>query len=112
MQRLIEQPADEGQVLQGGLLLGRVHYHLSVYRHFSDLEGEPVPAGIEVEGVIMPREGIDLTDLQRGQPDLTLQLADGRLLDFSIVAADGAIRSTGRGLFARHSATGLAEKGD
>lgn len=109
MQRLIEQPVDEGKVLQGGLLLGRVHYHLSVYQHFSDLEGEPVPAGIEVEGVIVPREGIDLTDLQRGQPDLTLQLADGRLLDFSVVAAGGAIRSTGRGLFAHRSATEHAE---
>lgn len=99
VQRLIEQPVGEGDVLEAGAPRGRVHYHLSVYRHFSDLEGEPVPAAIEVEGLIGPRDVIDLAALQEQQADLTLRLADGRLLDFSIVDAAGTIRSTGRGLF-------------
>ena len=34
MQRLVEQPTDEGEVFDGGDRLGRVHYHLSVYQHF------------------------------------------------------------------------------
>ena len=89
----------EGVILQAGAPAARVHYHLSVYQHFSDLEGEVVPAAIEVEGHIASREGIGLADLQRRQADLTLRLADGRSLDFSILDADGGIRSTGRGLF-------------
>jgi len=99
VQRLIEQPAGEGDVLEAGTPLGRVHYHLSVYRHFSDLEGEPVPPAIDVEGKIAPRGQVDLTALHERQADLTLRLADGRLLDFSIVDAAGVIRSTGRGFF-------------
>jgi hypothetical protein len=99
VQRLIEQPVNDGEVLEGESPLGRVHYHLSVYQHFSELEGESVPAAIEVEGVIVPRDRMDLADLQQRQPELTLHLADGRFLDFSIVDGDGAIRSTGRGLF-------------
>lgn len=99
MQRLIEQPADEGQVFEAGVPLVRVHYHLSVYQHFSDVEGESVPAAIEVEGIIGPLHAISLAGLRERQPELTLLLADGRLLDFSIVDAAGTIRSTGRGLF-------------
>jgi hypothetical protein len=99
VQRLIEQPADEGDVLEGGWPLGRVHYHLSVYHPFSELEGESVPVAIEVEGLIVPRNGIEVADLWRRHADLTLRLADGRSLDFSIVDANGAVRSTGRGLF-------------
>ena len=99
VQRLIEQPVGEGDILEAGALRGRVHYHLSVYRHYSDLEGEPVPAAIEVEGLIGARDDINLNALQEHQADLTLRLADGRQLDFSIVDAAGTIRSTGRGLF-------------
>jgi hypothetical protein len=33
--------------------------------------------------------------------ELTLPLADGRLLDFSVVNRAGTIRSTGRGLYRR-----------
>ena len=55
MLRLIEQLAGDGEMLDGGtsvaLSLGRVHYHLSVYQHFSDLEGEAIPASLTVEGV-------------------------------------------------------------
>lgn len=43
MQRLIEQPTGDGEILQGRARLGRVHYHLSVYRRFSQVEDEPVP---------------------------------------------------------------------
>lgn len=99
MQRLIEQPADEGDVLEGGWPIGRVHYHLSVYQHFSELEGESVPVAIEVEGLVVPRDEIDVVDLWKRRADLTLRLADDRFLDFSIVDATGAVRSTGRGLF-------------
>ncbi len=98
MQRLIEQAVDDGEVLDRGSFVGRVHYHLSVYQHFSELEGESVPAALEVEGLIVPHDGTDLSDLQR-ERELTLRLADGRFLDFSIITESGAIRSTGRGLF-------------
>lgn len=99
MQRLIEQPADEGDVLQGRTRLGRVHYHLSVYQHFSEAENEPVPASLEVEGHITSLDDVDLAKLHRRRTELTLRLADGRVLDFLMANGEGAIRSTGRGLY-------------
>jgi len=97
MQRLIEQPADNGEVLKGAVRIGRVHYHLSVYQHFS--EGDQViPGDLVVEGRITPIDAMDLTELHRRGSELTLRLADGRALDFSVGSVDGAIRSTGRGL--------------
>jgi hypothetical protein len=80
---------------------GRVHYHLSVYQHFSDAEGEPVPAHITVEGRITPAGGSDLIETHLEGSELTLHLADGRALDFSVVNEGGTIRSTGRGLHQR-----------
>jgi hypothetical protein len=97
MQRLVEQPADDGDVLDGTTYIGRVHYHLSVYQHFSEAD-EPVPADLVVEGRITPIDGLDLTELHRRGSELILRLADGRALDFSIGNEEGAIRSTGRGL--------------
>lgn len=99
MQRLIEQSADEGDVVEREVHLGRVHYHLAVYQHFSDQEGEPVPANVEVEGHVTALDGQSVAELHRTKAELTLQLADGRLLDFVITNENGAIRSTGRGLF-------------
>lgn len=99
MQRLVEQPADEGAVFKGSVLLGRVHYHLAVYQQFSQVEGEPVPAHVEVEGRIDPIDAVDVGALHRRERELTLQLADGRRLDFLIASAEGRIRSTGRGLY-------------
>jgi hypothetical protein len=99
MQRLVEQPADEGDVYGGSLRIGRVHYHLSVYQHFSELEGEFVPAHFEVEGRITPVDPVDLAALHQQAAELTLRLADGRLLDFSVANEGGTIRSTGRGLY-------------
>ena len=98
MQRLIEQPLGEGVILEAGASAARVHYHLSVYQHFSDVEDEPVPGAIVVEGRVASLDGIDLANLPR-DADLTLRLADGRFLDFSILDPAGTIRSTGRGLF-------------
>jgi hypothetical protein len=97
MQRLVEQPTEDGDVFAGWVCLGRVHYHLSVYQHFSDAEGETVPADLTVEGRLVPRDRLDLLD-HRGA-ELTLRLADGRRLDFSVVDDAGRIRSTGRGLY-------------
>ena len=42
MQRLIEQPSDEGDIFEGSRPLGRVHYRLSVYQQFSEADAEPV----------------------------------------------------------------------
>lgn len=99
MQRLVEQPADEGDVFGGKGRIGRVYYRLSVYQHFSAAEGDPVPTHFEVEGRITPLEKVDLTALHQQAPELTLHLADGRRLDFSIANVNGTIRSTGRGLY-------------
>jgi hypothetical protein len=100
MQRLIEQPADEGDILEGSRPLGRVHYHLSVYQHFSEADAEPLAAGaLEVEGHISPLEPLDMAELHIRRPELTLRLADGRTLDFTMANADGTIRSTARGLY-------------
>jgi hypothetical protein len=99
MQRLVEQPSDNGEVFEESVRLGAVHYHLSVYQHFSDVENEPVPEHIEVEGRIVPRGDVDLADLHHRDAELTLRLADGRTLDFSMVDAEGRIRSTRRGLY-------------
>lgn len=99
MQRLIEQPADEGDVLEGDVPLGRVLYHLSVYQQFSESDAEPVPTYLEVEGRITPVNQLDLAELHGRRADLTLRLADGRVLDFSIADRTGTIRSTGRGLY-------------
>ena len=102
MQRLIEQLADEGNVLVGGRQpLGRVRYHLSVYQHFSSTDGEQVPASLKIEGHITPLEKLDLADLLKRRAELTLQLSDGQSVDFFVTHADGTIRSTGRGLY-RH----------
>jgi hypothetical protein len=99
VQRLIEQPVDEGEVWEGASCLGRVRYHLSVYQQFSELEGEPVPASLDVEGHITPQDPIELADLHQRHAELSLRLADGRTLDFTVADPEGAIRSTGRGLF-------------
>ena len=98
MQRLVEQPTDEGDVFEGSQCLGRVHYHLSVYQNFSQSEGS-VLQYFDVEGRLTSRGALDFQDLHRRETELVLQLADGRLLDFTVAAADGAIRSTGRGLY-------------
>jgi hypothetical protein len=99
VQRLIEQPVDEGDVREGNAYLGRVHYHLSVYRHFAEGESEPVPLHDEVEGRVTGGEHLDVGKLHLKGVELTLQLADGRLLDFTFVNESGAIRSTGRALY-------------
>lgn len=99
MQRLIEQTADEGDVFEGPAHLGRVHYHLAVYQYFSDAANEPVPANLEVEGRITTLDALDIVELHRRESELTLHLADGRLLDFLIANQEGTIHSTGRGLY-------------
>lgn len=98
MQRLIEQPVAEGEVVQNGTAVGRVHYHLAVYQHFSEQEGEAVPSHVEVEGRIAPLDELDVAALHRHGRDLTLRLADGRALDFRITHQNGTVHSTGRGL--------------
>lgn len=98
MQRLIEQLVAEGVVLDGGGRRWLVHYHLDVYQHFSDKPGEPTPSHVEVEGRIAALDGLDIAELRRTGRELTLQLADGRALDFRVTQADGTIHSTGRGL--------------
>jgi putative phosphoribosyl transferase len=102
MQRLIEQPAAEGDVLEEGAYRGRVHYHLTVYQHFSDEEGEAVPANLEVEGHVTALSDLDVADLYGRGTELTLRLADGRALDFRVVHEDGTIHSTARGLYSSH----------
>ena len=99
MQRLVEQPVDEGDVFGGAARIARVHYHLSVYQQFSEADGALVTAHVEVEGRITPLDTMDLTTLHQQAAELTLHLADGRLLDFSIANERGTIRSTGRGLY-------------
>jgi hypothetical protein len=99
MQRLVEQPADDGDVLQGLVYVGRVHYRLAVYQHFSEEEHESVPANLDVEGRVTALDGLDVAELHGRGSELTLHLADGRLLDLLIVNEDGTIRSTGRGLY-------------
>jgi len=99
VQRLVEQPNDNGEIFEGSECLGRVHYHLSVYQHFSDAEGESVPAHLEVEGRLAPGGEVDLIALHQRGSEVTLHLADGRTLDCSLMDPDGQIRSTGRGLY-------------
>lgn len=103
MERLIEQPVGDGEVLEGQTYLGRVHYHLSIYRHFSDVEAEPVPPHLEVEGHITPLDHLDIAALHQWRAELTLHLADGRVLDFRVADEEGAIRSTARGLYTLHT---------
>jgi len=98
MQRLIEQPSDDGELFVGPSHVGRVHYHLAVYQHFSESTDESVPANLEVEGRIVATEPMDLASMHRAGMELTLQLSDGRFLELSLADADGRIRSTGRGL--------------
>ena len=99
MQRLIEQPVAEGPVFEDGTYLGRVHYHLEVYQHFAEKEGEPVPPNLEVEGRVTALNGLDIAELHARGVELTLRLADGRALDFRVVHEDGTIHSTARGLY-------------
>jgi hypothetical protein len=98
MQRLIEQPVGTGDVLEADSYLGRVHYHLAVYQHFSDKEGEQVPANLEVEGRVTPVDDLNVKELRTRGTEMTLRLTDGRALDFRIVHEDGTIHSTARGL--------------
>jgi hypothetical protein len=99
VQRLVEQPVDIGDILDGGTRVGRVRYHLSVYQQFSLQEDKAVPTSYDVEGRISPLDPLDLGELHRKHVELTLRLADGRLLDFSVADEGGTIRSTGRGLY-------------
>jgi hypothetical protein len=103
MQRLIEQPIGDGDVFAGLVYVGRVHYRLAVYQHFSEEDGESVPAHPEVEGRITTIDHLDLADPHWKGAELTLHLADGRALDFLIASAGGAIRATGRGFRQRQS---------
>lgn len=104
MQRLIEQPVGDGDVFEGSVYVGRVHYHLAVYQHFSEQDGEEsVPAHPEVEGRITTIDPLDLADPHWKGSELTLHLADGRALDFSIASKSGTIRATGRGFRQRQS---------
>ena len=98
MQRLIEQPVGEGDVLEENGPVGRVHYHLAIYRHFSD-EGEPVPPNLEVEGRITAHDDLDIAGLHRLGIELTLRLADGRTLNFRVIDDTGTIHSTALGLY-------------
>jgi hypothetical protein len=99
MQRLIEQAADEGDVLVAGRQLGRVHYHLSVYQHFTEAAENEMVGSVEVEGYVSAVEGVDLAREHQRRTELTLCLPDGRRLDFQMLNAEGMIRSTGRGLY-------------
>ena len=101
MQRLIEQPTGDGDILDGRVRVGRVHYHLSIYQHFSRVEDEPVPASLDVEGRIIASRVLNLPALRQRRTELTLRLSDGRLLEFSLADGVGTIRSTGRGLYTR-----------
>lgn len=99
MNRLIEQPSDEGEVLQGKTRLGRVHYHLSIYQHFPEEPDGAGSAHLEAEGKLKPIDQLDLKTFTERHTELTLCLADGRLLEFTVADAGGTIRSTGRGLY-------------
>jgi hypothetical protein len=99
MQRLVEQPVDDGDVFDGFSRLGRVHYHLAVYQHFSEAENESVPANLDVEGRITALDDLNVIQLHERASELTLHMADGRLLDFVMGTEESAIRSTGRGLY-------------
>lgn len=98
MQRLTEQPCDDGDLLEANGHVGRVHYHLEVYQHFSDEAGTPVPSHIEVEGRITGLDDLNVSALHSLAMEWTLELADGRALDFDFINDEGAIHSTGRGL--------------
>ena len=98
MQRLVEQPVGDGEVFQGATRLARVHYHLSVYQHFSEVDEQSMPPHLEVEGRITPHDPIDLAGHHRRGSELILRLADGRELSFTVAGESGTIRSTGRGL--------------
>jgi hypothetical protein len=99
MQRIVEQPAGDGEVFSSGVRVGTVRYHLAVYQHFSEHEGESVPANLEVEGRVTAIDGVDVAECHRSGVELTLQLVDGRRLDLLIIDEHGAIRSTGRSLY-------------
>jgi hypothetical protein len=99
MQRLIEQPVAEGEVIEGTTPRGRVHYHLSIYQHFADDGGDPVSPNLEVEGRVIATDRFDVAGFFASGAELTLCLADGRQLDFRIVGDDGTIHSTARGLY-------------
>ena len=77
MQRLVEQPTGDGEVLEGSRRLGRVHYHLSVYQQFSEIENEPVASSLDVEGRLTPLDLFDLSGLRQRRSELTLRLSDG-----------------------------------
>ena len=59
LQRLIEQPVGQGEVFAESGRVGRFHCHLVVDQYFSDEDGEPVPAHVEVEGRVT---AVDATD--------------------------------------------------
>ncbi len=59
----------------------------------------PSSSALEVEGHMSPLEPLDMAELYVRRPELTLRLADGRTLDFTMANADGTIRSTARGLY-------------
>jgi hypothetical protein len=99
MERLIEQPVDQGEVFEGAARLGRVQYHLAVYQHFSETQEEAARPNLAVEGRITTLDELEMAQLYQRASEFTLRLADGRLLDFLLANEEGTIRSTGRGLY-------------
>ena len=99
MRRLIEQPTNEGQLLHGRIPLGRVTYHLSIYQTFSDRSDAGVHTGLVVEGRLRSVDLIDLAMWHQRRAELTLVLADGRVLQCVLSSTDGALHSTGLGLY-------------
>ena len=100
MDRLIEQPTGDANVLDGRHVLGRVHYHLAVYQHFTQTEDASVPTVRHVEGRLTPVDPLNFPALHRRRAELILHLADGRRLMCHITSDEGRIRSTGYGLSA------------
>ena len=100
MDRRIEQPTGDADVLDGRHVLGRVHYHLAVYQHFTQTADDAVPTARHVEGRLTAVDPVNFPALHRRGAELTLRLADGRRLMCHVTSAEGRIRSTGSGLSA------------
>ena len=92
---LIERLSGTGPTRgKNGDLVGNAAYELRVYQELHQTRGESVPGLKRIEGHV---EGLD--NFRLLGKTLTLELVDGRRLDFFISDSNGKIANSGPGLY-------------
>lgn len=93
--KLIEERSGVGDLIDHGVVLRQVRYHISRYQGMLEGSGMPVPGLHRIEGSV----DFQLDDHQAGLvgAPLTLRLEDGRSLNITLSGRDGTLLGEGHG---------------